>query len=236
MGAVWYQGESNSWDYPSYPCLQEAMVGAWRQLFQSEFFFIYTQLSTWQAGGYVLPSMRDAQTSILLSGTPGVGMVTAADLGDPDSPYGDIHPRNKMELGRRMALAASAIQYGSSIPYEGPVVEKIEPIVNPVFGSSLRVTFQSHSCGAGCKILPAQICPPSSSSVNGGCGYVLLKYGSWTESLASVVLHNSNTVDFIPNEFRSENVTSLSYGWGDYPLMVVYNSYNIPLIPFVSNF
>lgn len=57
-------------------------------------------------------------------GSPRTAMITAADLGDPDSPETDIHPRNKTEVGRRLSLAAATAIYDIKVcEYSSTVCE-----------------------------------------------------------------------------------------------------------------
>jgi sialate O-acetylesterase len=227
-GALWYQGESNCAYADTYPCLQDAMVKSWRELFGVNFAFLFVQLSTWNNGGNgVLANFRFAQFSIL-SMTENVAMITAADLGDPESTYDPIHPRNKTEVGRRLALAASSLIYGApDIPYLGPLVESVTAVDNSDFGWTVRVTFTPASCGQGLRLQAAQECPADVYATPGGCGKILL---ADVEAIATV--SGSNSIDFIPTEKMTVKPTSLSYCLGDYPLMTVYNSFGIPTIPF----
>lgn len=50
---------------------------------------------------------------------PNVGLATAVDLGDKDSPFGSIHPRDKQAVGYRLALNALAIHYGVHVQNTG---------------------------------------------------------------------------------------------------------------------
>lgn len=232
-GAIWYQGESNVGSAPGvYPCMQTGMVNSWRELMgASDFGFMYTQISTWDAGGTgAVADFRLQQfTALWEEGGSRTGMITAADLGDPESPYDPIHPRNKTEVGRRLSLAASSVIYGNVVPHLGPMVAEVLPVQGPA-GSGLRLNFDEFSCGEGIHLEAVQECPRPEV-----CGEVLLQYpkkldrSEWVQATVEVV--DRCAVAFFPIDARSEQVLALSYGWNDYPLMSIYNSLGAPLIP-----
>ncbi|HWO08625.1 MAG TPA: sialate O-acetylesterase, partial [Polyangiaceae bacterium] len=105
-GAIWYQGESNVGEPERYSALMRALIRDYRTRWgQGQFPFYYVQLANFRASsGW--PRLREAQTEALSE--PATGMVVTLDIGDPD----DIHPRNKREVGRRLALLARAHGYG----------------------------------------------------------------------------------------------------------------------------
>jgi hypothetical protein len=228
-------GETDCW-YPQlnyYSCLQDGMVNAWREFWGDDFAFIFTQLSTWNGYGYgTIPSFRTIQESILKV-TEKVAMITAADLGDPYSTMGDIHPRNKTEVGRRMSLAASSLMYGLNVPYAGPIVDSLKVVSDEVTGYKVHMSFTKESCGSGIYLQAAQLCPETSVAVSGGCGYVELSHSTY-KVIANVYLAQDEcSVDIIPTAYLNEFPEQLSYCIGDYPLMTVYNDVGAPLLPFV---
>lgn len=240
-GAIWYQGESNvAYHAEQYPCMQDGMVKAWRNLMHNNFPLIYTQISTWDnGGGNVVANFRNLQFSIT-GITDNVAMISAADLGDPESPYDPIHPRNKTEVGRRMGLAARSLIYNTPVPHMGPLFESISVFEDELFGQSVRVTFEASTVGEGLHLEAPQECAASSQMEKNGCGEVILVYPSNSKVLqsdervlATVIISGPNTVDFIPTKRQSSTASSLEYCLGDYPLMVIYNSYGVPAIPFV---
>lgn len=239
-GAIWYQGESNAGSPSTYPCMQDQMVQAWRAMWGA-LPFLYTQISTWTAGGNSVVSNFRLTQATITNKTPNSAMITAADIGDPDSPYGDIHPRYKMEVGRRLALAASTLIYGKpadEVPFAGPMIESIHA-VPPSSASdssySVSVTFTSTSCGPnGVHLQPAQVCPPASQAQVGGCGPVELVYDGGLAVLASVTVTGPYSVSFAPTVPTIGIPVKLNYGLGDYPLMTIYNSLDVPLMPFTA--
>jgi sialate O-acetylesterase len=120
-GAIWYQGESNAERAQQYQTLFPLMINDWRQkLGNSKLPFIFVQLASYkQAKAEPAPSswaeLREAQSMALK--LPNTGMIVTTDIGDAE----DIHPKNKQEVGERLARVALAKVYGSKIDYSGPV-------------------------------------------------------------------------------------------------------------------
>jgi len=112
-GVIWYQGEANGKEGDSYYHKMQALVGGWRTVWnQGEFPFYYVQLANWlqpsenPAGGDGWAALRMAQLKALQ--IPHTGMALAIDVGDAK----DIHPRNKEDVGNRLALWALKNEYG----------------------------------------------------------------------------------------------------------------------------
>jgi sialate O-acetylesterase len=120
-GALWYQGESNIEGYRRYRERLVALIRDWRtQWGQGQFPFYLVQLASYWDNG-LWPWLREAQTEALTE--PATGMVTALDIGDPS----DIHPRNKREVGRRLALIALSETYGrTDVVSRGPALARFE--------------------------------------------------------------------------------------------------------------
>jgi len=117
-GNVWYQGCGNAGNYEDYPEMFRILVESWRKDWeQPEMPFYYVQIAPFkdQPAG-----IREAQLKILKSGIDNVGMVVTADCGDSI----DIHPRNKVLPGERLALWALAKDYGRNVVYSGPIYKE----------------------------------------------------------------------------------------------------------------
>jgi len=119
-GAIWYQGESNAGRAYEYRTLFPAMIECWRDAFdEGDFPFLFVQLANFMArqdapGESAWAELREAQLRTLkLDDT---GMAVIIDIGDA----ADIHPRNKQDVGKRLALWALARTYHKHIPYFGP--------------------------------------------------------------------------------------------------------------------
>jgi sialate O-acetylesterase len=124
-GVIWYQGESNVARYNQYRRLSEVMITDWRQQWdQGDFPFLYVQLAGLNWNDW--PLLREAQ--LQTREVPNTAMVVAVDLGDEV----DIHPKNKQDVGHRLALAARAIAYDEDIIYSGPIYKSMKIIDNSI--------------------------------------------------------------------------------------------------------
>jgi sialate O-acetylesterase len=140
-GVIWYQGEHNSGNPAPYAGLFSAMIRDWRKYFHQDAMpFYFVQLAnlgkpSGQTSNDGWPLLREAQAKALA--VPATGMATAIDIGEADN----IHPKNKQDVGRRLALHALAKTYGKSIQCDGPTYQKFE-----VRGNSLVIHF-NHADG-----------------------------------------------------------------------------------------
>jgi sialate O-acetylesterase len=119
-GAIWYQGESNRMRAMQYRTLFPDMIADWRDRFErGDFPFYFVQLAPFSYGGDTgqAGDLRDAQRRAL-GMVPNSGMAVTMDIGNP----GDIHPRNKVDVGHRLALWALAKDYGRhDLVFSGPL-------------------------------------------------------------------------------------------------------------------
>ena len=136
-GAIWYQGESNLQDGMLYHEKMKALINGWREVWgQGDFPFYFVQLAPFNYGGwsrspFFLPQIWEAQAATL--SVPNTGMAVTTDIGN----LKDIHPRNKQEVGRRLALWALAKTYGrEDVTYSGPLYKSME-----VEGNAIRLNF-----------------------------------------------------------------------------------------------
>jgi len=138
-GALWYQGEANVGAYANYPHLLTSMIGAWRKAWNTEFPFYYVQIAPFNYGDNNLCAfMREAQTTI--SAYPKTGMVVVSDLVEN---VNDIHPRNKLDVGIRLANYALADTYGKTgIAYKSPQYQSMK-----VEKNKIRISFDNVPTG-----------------------------------------------------------------------------------------
>lgn len=142
-GAIWYQGESNGGEGESYYHKTQALVNGWRQLFNPDLAFYWVQLANFQnpnesaEGGDGWARIREAQRKSL--NIKHTGMAVIIDIGEA----GDIHPRNKQDVGSRLAVWALHQTYGmKDIVPSGPLYkgQKVE-------GNSIRLSFDNVGSG-----------------------------------------------------------------------------------------
>lgn len=123
-GALWYQGESNNGEGMLYHEKMKALITGWRSIWHSpDMPFYYVQLAPYRYGGDPtrLPGIWEAQLATLR--VPHTGMAVTVDIGN----VGDIHPRNKQDVGKRLALWALAKDYGrSDLVYSGPLYKSMK--------------------------------------------------------------------------------------------------------------
>jgi sialate O-acetylesterase len=122
-GVIWYQGESNRERALQYRELFPAMIRDWRTRWgRGDFPFYWVQIAPFGYGGDrgEAAELREAQTMTL--SLPNTGQAVTMDIGDP----GDIHPQEKVEVGRRLALIALARDYGQQVAYQGPSYRSVD--------------------------------------------------------------------------------------------------------------
>ena len=121
-GVIWYQGEANVGRSEQYGDLFPALITDWRRQWRSNFPFYFVQLANFMESKKIQPdsewaALREAQTKALKLDQ--VGMAVTIDIGLAD----DIHPKNKQEVGRRLALLALAGSYGKNVSSSAPVFQ-----------------------------------------------------------------------------------------------------------------
>lgn len=143
-GVLWYQGEANVYRNKDmqYYHQMESLVSGWRKAWGSNFPFYFVQIAPWDYSGYLpgqVPVLREAQAASLR--IPNTGMVVTTDLIDAAG-LQDGHPRNKRDVGERLARWALAKNYGrTNIECSGPIYRSCD-----VEGTRLRLHFD-HAAG-----------------------------------------------------------------------------------------
>lgn len=210
-GVLWYQGESNVGRANEYAELLPAMIRAWRSNWGDEALpFYFVQLPNYtngNPGGRDWARLREAQAKAL--DLPSTAMAVAIDIGDPEN----LHPTTKMELGRRLALAAKSQVYGMSGDFSGPIFAGMTRE-----GSALRIRF-THA-GSG---LVAHRRPVQSLEIAG----------------ADKVFHvGVGRIDRDTLVVSSPNVkepVAVRYAWSNAPDANLYDGSGLPAVPFRSD-
>ena len=135
-GALWYQGESNRGQGVAYEQRMHALINGWRTVWnQGDFPFLFVQLAPYKYGPtdpqFLLPQIWEAQTKTLAM--KNTGMAVTTDI----THLTDIHPKNKQDVGKRLALWALAKTYGKEgLVYSGPLYKSMT-----VEGNKVRIEF-----------------------------------------------------------------------------------------------
>lgn len=209
-GVIWYQGEHNADRAVQYKTLFPAMIRCWRDGWgQGDFPFLFVQLPNYMArnpqpedGGWAL--MRECQQAALA--LPNTGMAVTIDIGEAAS----IHPLNKADVGKRLALVALATVYGKPIEYMGPTYAGMT-----VDGDKARLTF-THPGGG----LVAKGGPLKGFSI---CGDD--KKFVW----ADAVIDGTCVVVSSPQVTKP---VAVRYAWANNPECNLYNAAGLPAGPF----
>jgi sialate O-acetylesterase len=213
-GAIWYQGESNAGRAYQYRDLFPTMIrswwNAWGKEGQSEFAFLFVQLANFMAvkeepDESSWAELREAQTMTLeLSNT---GMAVIIDIGDAK----DIHPKNKQDVGKRLALWALANTYGKEVVYSGPLYKSMTKKDNQIILSFNHV-------GGG-------LVAKSGETLKGFAIAGADRKFVWADAKIDgnkVVLSSAKVADPI----------AARYAWADNPVCNLYNKEGLPASPF----
>ena len=209
-GVAWYQGESNIGAPVDYADLLPTLIDTWRRRFESpELPFLIVQLAdfgprTGEPGRSLWAELREVQRHVSRA-DPNVGMAVTIDIGDR---Y-DIHPTNKQQVGRRLALEARRVAYGEVVPVSP------QPLSARRDGDAIVVAY-APSTGlwtqAGDRIFGLQTCDAS-----GSCDWA-------TGRLVGDAIRVEGAA--------TATATTVRYCWADSPICNLYGSDDLPATPF----
>ena len=210
-GVIWYQGEGNADRAMQYRKLFKALINDWRDAWgQGDFPFLFVQLANFMKR-HNTPTdeawahLREAQTMALQ--LPNTGMAVTIDIGEAK----DIHPKNKQDVGKRLALNALAKVYGKDIAYSGPMYKSMKNE-----GSKMRLKFTNTDKGLKIK---------GSRQLMGFAIAGKDKKFVWAKAKIEsneVVVWNSNV----------KNPIAVRYAWANNPICNLYNGAELPASPF----
>lgn len=129
-GVIWYQGESNVETAPTYAQLFTTMISSWRKAWQKDLPFYYVQIAPFEGYGTSNSGsiLREQQTKVL--SVPNTGMIVVSDLVDDVK---DIHPKNKKDVGLRLASLALSKTYNiPNLPWQYPMYSNMSIEKNKV--------------------------------------------------------------------------------------------------------
>jgi sialate O-acetylesterase len=230
-GAIWYQGEANAGNPGQYRTLFPAMITDWRNHWsaanpdEKDFTFCFVQLANFMerkdepvqdAGGW--PGLREAQHMTLK--LPNTGEAVIIDIGQADN----IHPKDKMDVGKRLALAALKVTYHQDVVFSGPTFDSMT-----VEGSKARIKFAN--MGGGLTIAAAPSTQPGvaqaepASQIKGFSIAGADKKFVWAEAKIdgdSVIVSSPEV----------QTPVAVRYAWANNPECNLYNKEGLPASPF----
>ncbi|MFH1744267.1 MAG: sialate O-acetylesterase [bacterium] len=211
QGAIWYQGESNASRAYQYRTLFPLMIRDWRGKWgQGEFPFLFVQLANFlepksEPNESAWAELREAQLMTL--SLPNTGMAVAIDIGEAK----DIHPKNKQDVGKRLALAAQRIAYSEKLVFSGPIYKSMN-----IQGDVIRLRFEHVGGGLTAKR-------------DGGLkGFAVA--GENRKFVWANAKIEGNTVVVSSPEIR--HPVAVRYAWAENPVCNLYNKEGLAASPF----
>jgi len=210
-GVIWYQGESNTGRAFQYRTLFPTMIKNWRDEWkQGDFPFYWVQLANYMAtkdapADSSWAELREAQS--MTQSLPKSGQAVIIDIGEAD----DIHPRNKRDVGVRLALLALNNDYGKTQPCESPRLKSAT-----FDGNKGTLTFDFVYDG-----LVSRGAAPTGFAIAGAD-----KVFHW----ATAQIVGKETV--VVSSPKVASPVAVRYGWADNPIVTLYNSARLPMDPF----
>ncbi|MBL8233034.1 MAG: sialate O-acetylesterase [Bryobacterales bacterium] len=207
QGAIWYQGEANAGpvDNELYRHLFAEMILDWRREWGiGQFPFLWVQLAAFQNNN-PWAVVRDSQTRTLeIANT---GQALAIDVGESN----DIHPKDKLTVGKRLALSARAVAYGERVVHSGPVFRQLTKS-----NGALKVWF--HHVGSG--LATREGAPLTGFRVAG-------EDGTFYKAEAHI---EGNTV--VVTSSMVADPLAVRYAWENDPVATLINREGLPAVPF----
>lgn len=210
-GAIWYQGETNAGRAYQYRTLFPTMIQNWRNEWkQGEFSFYWVQLANFMAtkdnpDQSNWAELREAQS--MTRSLKNTGEAVIIDIGEAK----DIHPRNKQDVGYRLALLALKQDYGKEIPHESP---RYKSVTFENGKATLKFDFVYDG-------LTSRGALPTGFAIAGDD-----KIFHWA---TAEIVDKDTVIVYSP---KVEKPVAVRYGWADNPVVTLYNSARLPMNPF----
>jgi len=217
-GVIWYQGEANVGRAAQYKKLFPAMIEDWRQTFgQPELPFYFAQLAPFRyqaLGPESLPELWEAQLQTLKS-VPQTGMAILTDAGNLD----DIHPENKQEAGRRLALLALGKHYRAELKTPDADTDCFGPIFETAAVKAGRFQIKFSGCQSGLKVAG------DSETLS---GFTIC--GEDKKFIPATAMINGDTVEVYSDDILAP--VAVRFGWDIESPMNLINTAGLPVSPF----
>ena len=216
-GVLWYQGEANGPFWLQYRRLLPVLIADWRKRFEvGDFPFLIVSLAAYNPvqtkpveSGWA--EIRESQWRTART-VPNAGLAMTIDIGDAK----DIHPRNKQEVGRRLALVARKLVYGeTNLVHSGP--EFAEMKIELPKGDKIRLHFKN--VGGGLRIKPGD------EKLKGFVVAGADKNFVWADAIIE-----GNTIVISSPEVPAPKF--VRYGWAWNPIVNLFNAEGLPAITF----
>lgn len=222
-GVIWYQGEANVGvqrvgDSTYYRRLLPAMIDAWRKAWnRPDLPFYIVQLANWRAqnpepADSLWADLREAQREIA-NKIPDTGLAVAIDIGDEKN----IHPANKQEVGRRLALVAEAKTYGKPVESSGPAFEAAR-----FDGAQVRVRFRP---GTAAGLHTKGNAPVKAFAIAGED-----RKFYWAQ--AQIISGSEGDASLALTSPRVAKPVAVRYAWANNPEVNLVNRAGLPAVPF----
>jgi sialate O-acetylesterase len=221
-GAIWYQGEENGSAGMEYRDLLPRLIEDWRSHWGYDFPFLFVQLpcngpDTKPVATSGWPWLREAQFMTLR--VPQTGMAITIDIGDPSN----VHPKDKIDVGQRLALVARKVVYGEQIEASGPLYKDFA-----VSGNQINVRFTE--IGSGLTPGQAPWRPPGVDPLPADklIGFFIAGDDQqWFPADATIL---GDTVSVSSPQVAKP--AAVRYGWANSPRCNLYNKEGLPASPF----
>ncbi|NLL78754.1 MAG: sialate O-acetylesterase [Clostridiales bacterium] len=206
-GVLWYQGESDACHAEMYDQLLTSLISFWRKKWHDDFPFLFVQLApfgVWLECDSSHYTEVRARQELVSQTIPNTGMISIMDIGS----YYDIHPKQKMEVGRRLALLARGKVYREDILCESPALSHAKRK-----GDTITLTL-SHAAGLHGDPLPS---------------FVILQDGQ--ECLIDHIMVQDHQI-ILQVKALSPSPCTVQFAWADFVEVHIWNEAGLPVRPF----
>lgn len=209
-GAIWYQGESDIYFSRQYQATLAAMMADWRGSFGAALPFVIVEIPDYgprptQPAASIWSEVREAQRRAAMA-DPHAAYIVTVDIGDPTN----LHPSNKQELGRRLAIAAQRVVYGGTAPAAGAIPGQAHAAKGRITIPFTAVTGSLAAYSGAPNAF--ELCGATQAS----CRYATARIAGNSVAVAT----------------DGKPVSRIRYCWGDSPTCTLTDGSDLPVTPF----